>query len=192
MASTIGFDISNHQAVLQNNITNANGGIIITAEDKKRREKIPKRATLINTCLFVPWFVYTAVLGNSFGIDLETRMFLIPLSNAVANAVRNPLIGRLAFHVNRQIIRQTVEDRRKCEIEEALKKRNQEKQRKTQKQQMKQENQSTNPEQDSITINQYVNVKPLLRQRSMPNIEVKSDSNICTYVPCTYSVVITL
>jgi len=172
MASTIGFDISNHQAVLQNNITNANGGIIITAEDKKRREKIPKRATLINTCLFVPWFVYTAVLRNSFGIDLETRMFLIPLSNAVANAVRNPLIGRLAFHVNRQIIRQTVEDRRKCEIEEALKKRNQEKQRKTQKQQMKQENQSTNPEQDSITINQYVNVKPLLRQRSMPNIEV--------------------
>ena len=172
MVSTIGLDVLNHQAAIQNNFTDANAGVVITAEDKQKREKIPKRATLINTCLFVPWFVYTAVLGNSFGIDLETRMFLIPLSNAVANAVRNPLIGRLAFHVNRQIIRQTVEDRRKCEIEEALKKRNQEKQRKTQKQQMKQENQSTNPEQDSITINQYVNVKPLLRQRSMPNIEV--------------------
>ena len=99
-------------------------------------------------------------------------MFFVALPNAIVNAIRNPLISRLAFHVNRQIIRQTVEDRRKCEIEEALKKRNQEKQRKTQKQQMKQENQSTNPEQDSITINQYVNVKPLLRQRSMPNIEV--------------------
>ena len=165
MALTIGLDILNHQAVLQNNITDANDGVIITAKDKQRREKIPKRATLINTCLFVPWFVYTAVLGNAFGIDLETRMLLMLLPNAVVNAVRNPLIGRLAFIVNRQIIRQTVEDRRKCEIEEALKKRNQE-------QQMKQENQSTNPEQEIFTINQYVNVKPLLRQCSMPNIEV--------------------
>ena len=171
MASTIGLDISNHQAVLQNNITDANDGIIITAEDKQRREKIPKRATLINTCLFVPWFVYTAVLGNSFGIDLETRMFLIPLSNAIANAVRNPLIGRLAFIVNRQIIRQTVEDRRKCEIEEALKKRNQERPRTTNETRAP-INQSTNPEQEIFTINQYVNVKPLLRQCSMPNIEV--------------------
>ena len=171
MASTIGLDISNHQAVLQNNITDANDGIIITAEDKQRREKIPKRATLINTCLFVPWFVYTAVLGNAFGIDLETRMLLMLLPNAVVNAVRNPLIGRLAFHVNRQIIRQTVEDRRKCEIEEALKKRNQERPRTTNETRAP-INQSTNPEQEIFTINQYVNVKPLLRQCSMPNIEV--------------------
>ena len=85
----------------------ANAGVIITAEDIQRREKIPKRATLINTCLFIPWFVYSAVLGNSFGFDLETRVLLLAWPNVVVNALRNPLIARLAFHVNRQIMRQT-------------------------------------------------------------------------------------
>ena len=123
MGSTIGFDILTYQAALQNNFLDANAGVVITAEDKQRREKIPKRATLINTCLFVPWFVFMAVLGNSFGFDLETKVLILALPNALIIALRNPLIARLAFHVNRQIIRQTVEDQRKYEIEEALQKR---------------------------------------------------------------------
>ena len=165
MALTIGLDILNHQAVLQNNITDANDGVIITAKDKQRREKIPKRATLINTCLFVPWFVYTAVLGNAFGIDLETRMLLMLLPNAVVNAVRNPLIGRLAFHVNRQIIRQTVEDRRKYEIEEALEKR-----RERQRMKGEEGEQQSHPRLGIImTVNQFVKIK---RKCSMPHIQV--------------------
>ena len=100
MASTIGLDILNHQAALQNNFMDStNAGVSMTAEDIKRREKIPKRATLINTCLFIPWFVYSAVLGNSFGFDLETKVLLLALPNAVVTALRNPLIAKLAFHV---------------------------------------------------------------------------------------------
>ena len=141
----------------------ANAGVIITAEDIQRREKIPKRATLINTCLFIPWFAYSAVLGNSFGFDLETKVLLLAIGNAVVIALRNPLIARLAFHVNRQIIRQTVEDRRMCEIEEALQKRRE--------QQMKKEEQSNNADQGII---QLTNIKPSSRQCSitMPNIQV--------------------
>ena len=83
MGSTIGFDILTYQAALQNNFLDANAGVVITAEDKQRREKIPKRATLINTCLFVPWFVFMAVLGNSFGFDLETKVLILALPNAL-------------------------------------------------------------------------------------------------------------
>ena len=164
MASTIGLDILNHQAALQNNFMDStNAGVSMTAEDIKRREKIPKRATLINTCLFVPWVVYTAVLGNAFGFDFETTILILALSNAVVIALRNPLIARLAFHVNKQIMRQTVEDRRNCEIEEALQKRQEQRR-------MKQEEQLTNAEQGIININQSVNIKP--RKGSMPTIEI--------------------
>lgn len=164
MTSTIVLDILNHQAAIQNNFTEPNAGVIITADDKVRREKIPKRATLINTCLFVPWFVYMAVFGNSFGLGTETRMFFVALPNCIVNAVRNPLISRLAFHVNKQIIRQTVEDQRKYEIEEALQKR--------QEQRLKNEKHSSNSQQDIFTVSQFVNVKPIPRRCSMPNIEV--------------------
>ena len=155
MTSTIVLDILNHQAAIQNNFTVANAGVIITVDDKLRREKIPKRATIINTFLFVPWFVYMAVFGNSFGLGTETRMFFVALPNAIVNAIRNPLISRLAFHVNRQIIRQTVEDQRKYEIEEALQKR--------QEQRLKNEKQSSNSEQDIFTISQFIDIKPVPR-----------------------------
>ena len=86
------------------------------------------------------------------------------LPNVIVNAIRNPLISRLAFHVNRQIIRQTVEDQRKYEIEEALQKR--------QEQRLKNEKQSSNSEQDIFTISQFIDIKPVPRRCSMPNIEV--------------------
>ena len=164
MGSTIGFDILTYQAALQNNFLDANAGVVITAEDKQRREKIPKRATLINTCLFVPWFVFMAVLGNSFGFDLEIKVLILALPNALIIALRNPLIARLAFHVNRQIMRQTVEDRRKYVIEEALEKRRE--------QQMKKDEESNNPTQGIITPNQFVKINHLPRQCSLPNIQV--------------------
>ena len=164
MGSTIGFDILTYRAALQNNFMDASAGVIITAEDKQKREKIPKRATLINTCLFLPWSVLTAVISNSFGLDLETKVLLVTIPNAVVNALRNPLIGRLAFHVNRKIMRQTVEDRRKYEVEEALQKRRE--------QQLKKEEQSNNPTKGIMTVNQNEKAIHLPRQHSMPNIQV--------------------
>ena len=165
MVSTIGLDVLNHKAAIQNNFMDANAGVVITAEDKQKREKIPKRATIINTCLFVPWFVYTAVLGNSFGLDLESKVVLVTLPNAIVNALRNPLIGRLAFHVNRQIMRQTVEDRRKYEIEEALEKRRE-------RQRMKEEGeQQSRSSLDIVTVNQ-LKMKRISRQCSLPHIQV--------------------
>ena len=164
MASTIGLDILNHQAALQNNFLDANAGVIITADDIQKREKIPKRATLINTCLFVPWFVYGAILGNSFGLDLETKVLALTLPNTIVNALRNPLIARFAFHVNKQILRQTVEDRRKHEIEEALQKR--------QERRMKNNAQLNNQTQGIMTANQNVRMNQLRRHCSLPNVEV--------------------
>ena len=105
-----------------------------------------------------------AVFGNSFGLGTETRMFFVALPNAIVNAIRNPLISRLAFHVNRQIMRQTVEDRRKYVIEEALEKRRE--------QQMKKDEESNNPTQGIITPNQFVKINHLPRQCSLPNIQV--------------------
>ena len=164
MGSTIGFDILTYRAALQNNFMDASAGVIITAEDKQKREKIPKRATLINTCLFLPWSVLTAVISNSFGLDLETKVLLVTIPNAVVNALRNPLIGRLAFHVNRQIIRQTVEDRRKYEIEEALEKR-----RERQRMKGEEGEQQSHPRLGIMTINQFVKIK---RKCSLPHIQV--------------------
>ena len=107
---------------VQNIVEDSNAGVIITEEDRKRRERIPKRATLINTCLFVPWIAYIAFL-NVPDLHLETRTLLVTLPNALVNALRNPIIASLAFKVNEQIRQETVEDRRQLEIEKALKKR---------------------------------------------------------------------
>ena len=123
MMSTIGLDLLNHHLALQNNFLDDTSGVAISKEDKEKREKIPKRATIINTCLFVPWIAYTAVVGNTVDLDLETKTLLVTLPNAIVNGLRNPLIGRLAVHVNTQIMRQTVEDRRNAEIAAAMKKR---------------------------------------------------------------------
>ena len=109
----------------------------------------------------MPWFVYGAVLlSNSFALDLETKVLALTLHNTIVNALRNPLIARLAFHVNKQILRQTVEDRRKHEIEEALQKR--------QERRMKINAQLNNQTQ----ANQNVWMNQLRRHCSLPNVEV--------------------
>ena len=45
------------------------------------------------------------------------------IPNALVNALRNPIFATWAIKVNKQIQRETVEDRRKKEIENARKKR---------------------------------------------------------------------
>ena len=92
--------------------------------ERKKREKIPKRVTKINSSFFV---IVIAGLIGIFGlkriITNETMMLLFNIIMALVNAFRNPIIASFAFQVNRQIQRESVEDRRRREIEDALKKR---------------------------------------------------------------------
>ena len=131
-------------------------------EDKVKREKIPKRATMINSCFFV-LFAFTSAIFFFTEFDLDTKTLIIALSNAIANALRNPVIARLAFHVNNQIMRQTVEDRRNDEIKAALEKREE---RRNQREQ-----QSGNPDSGRIlTVSELVENRT--RGHTLPTIEV--------------------
>ena len=168
MGATIGLDTWIHHLATQNNFLDGNAGVVVSEEDRQRREKIPKRATIINTCLFVPWLVYTAIIGNGLNLDLQTKTLLVTVLNAIVNSLRNPLIGRLAFHVNEQIIRQTVEDRRNLEIEAALKKR--EERRRQKEDQQGQENDQEEPTREHIiTVSQMVEKPSSPRQHDQEN-----------------------
>ena len=170
MASTIGLDVLVHHLALQNNVMDFNAGVVTSKEDKQRREKIPKRATIINSCLFVPWIVYAAAIGNAFELELETKVLLIALPNAMVNGLRNPLIARLAFHVNDQIKRQTVEDRRNDEIKAALAKREE------RRKQHEQPNQIEEPEpprpKSIVTLSGLVDKNTLVARSSLPSIHI--------------------
>ena len=169
MGSTIALDICNHRLALQNNFLDSEAGVVITKEDKQRREKIPKRATIINSCFFLNFTCFSAVLLFT-KLDLESKILLVTLANGVVNAIRNPLISRFAFHVNNQIIRQTVEDLRNNEIQEALQKREE---RRKQKEQNENENGPTNQDPGRIvTVSELVEKNPLPRRSSLTRIDV--------------------
>ena len=97
--------------------------LALTEEEIQRREKVPKRATIINTCLFVVVTVLSIIFIGQSEVDPETKTFMAAISSTIMMALRNPIIACWAFQVNRQIRRETVEERRNKEIEEALKKR---------------------------------------------------------------------
>ena len=123
LVSTIVLDVFNHLMAIKNAFNGTNAEGVITLATRKQREKIPKRATMINTLLFIPWIAYTAIIGSDSEMDLETRVLLVAFPNVLVNALRNPLIAAFAFQVNSQIKLESVEDRRKREIEMALKNR---------------------------------------------------------------------
>ena len=123
LVSTIVLDILNHISAIGITIEDTNTGVTVTEEDRKRRERLPKRATLINTCLFVPWLAYSAIFGNITNMDLETRVLWVTVPNALVSTLRNPIFATWAVKVNQQIRLETVEDRRKKEIEDAMRKK---------------------------------------------------------------------
>ena len=69
------------------------------------------------------YFVCTVVIGKAFDLTHETHVILMTVPNLLVNALRNPIIARFAFQVNRAIQKETVEDRRQAEIRLALRKR---------------------------------------------------------------------
>ena len=96
-------------------------------KERRNREKIPKRATIINSILIIPWVVYVIfhMIFNHmlYDLSLETKSILLDLPNLLINSIRNPIIAHFAFRVNAEIRKETVKSRRLSEIEEALKNR---------------------------------------------------------------------
>ena len=97
--------------------------VIVSAEEQIKRQRIPKRVTFINTCIFLVWVVITGIILSGFGQDLLGALFWIDLINLILNSIRNPIIAAFAFNANSQIKLETVENRRQAEIELALRKK---------------------------------------------------------------------
>ena len=60
---------------------------------------------------------------NRFDLSLEQKALLVTFGNVVVAALRNPAIARFAFQVNQQIQKESVDNRRQQEIQEALERR---------------------------------------------------------------------
>ena len=117
LISTVVLDLFNHIAVVKS--MDGNQVLKISEEERKKREKIPKRATIINSCMFIPFTVFSLVVVKGFGLSLEIKALLVTSATFVL-AARNPVIARFAFQVNNQIQKESVEKRRQVEIQEAL------------------------------------------------------------------------
>ena len=101
----------------------SNSQIVIRDEEKKRREKIPKRATKINVGLMVFALACAIITGTSFDMNVESQILLPVVPISLVIALRNPLVARFAFQVNQQILQESKNQRRQKEIKDALKKR---------------------------------------------------------------------
>ena len=93
-----------------------------TEEERRRLEKIPKRAAFINASVMFIWvsfhFVDRVILHKD-----EDKLAYHRLLGFSLNAFRNLISARFAFQINEEIKRDNVEDRRKWEIEHAMKER---------------------------------------------------------------------
>ena len=125
LSLTIILDIKIH-CYIRNMLTTTS---MVSKDEKERRnrEKIPKRATIINSFFLIPWVLYAIfhMIQNHMLYDLstETKSIVLDLPNLIVNSVRNPIIAHFAFKVNAEIQKETVKSRRLSEIEEALKNR---------------------------------------------------------------------
>ena len=117
LIATVALDIFNHFTIVKS--MDSNQVLKISEQERQRREKIPKRATIINSCMFIPFTVYSLVVVKGFGLSLEIKALLVTSATFVV-AARNPVIARFAFQVNKQIQKESVEKRRQAEIQEAL------------------------------------------------------------------------
>ena len=79
---------------------------------------------MVHQCLCSPvCVVYSGIIGKGFDLDLEMKVIVVTIPCNISIAIQNLIITRLAFRVNLGVRRNTVEDRRQAEINEALRKR---------------------------------------------------------------------
>ena len=89
-------------------------------KERRKLDKIPRRAIMINSVLTIVMFSFQ--LGQ-FIEEPEDKMMVRRLFGFVICAFRNLIIAKLAFQVNQQIKKETVNDRRLLEIQEAIQRR---------------------------------------------------------------------
>ena len=70
-------------------------------------------------------WIFLAIIGRLIDLPLETKVIIITIPNLLVDALRNPIIARFAFRVNKIIQKETVEDRRQAVILAARKRREQ-------------------------------------------------------------------
>ena len=118
---TVVLDLFNHLTIIKS----IDGHKILktSEQERQRLEKIPKRATFINSCMCIPFFAFTLIIFNVFDLSMEIKALLVNVGNILVIATRNPVIARFAFQVNQQIKKESVEQRRQSEIQEALKRK---------------------------------------------------------------------
>ena len=117
--ATIVFDLINTRKVNQM-VAQVNPSL---QNETRARDQIAKRAIYINFLFFIPYIVYSGIIGKAFDLDLEMKVIFVSIPCNISIAIRNPVITRFAFRVNQRIQRNTIEDRRQAEINEALRKR---------------------------------------------------------------------
>ena len=118
-AATIGFDLINTRLVREMT-TQVNPSV---RNQNKARDHIAKRAIYINLLFLMTYIVYSGIIGKGFDWDLEMKVMVVTIPCSISIAISNSIITRLAFRVNQRIQRNTVEDRRQGEINDALRKR---------------------------------------------------------------------
>ena len=93
-------------------------------EERRRREEIPRRATVISTFTgVIPYILCGAIMQDLILPGLETRCLVMTITFSLVIALRNQIIAKYVCKINRQIQRQTVEDRRQQEIDAAIERR---------------------------------------------------------------------
>ena len=118
LIGTVVLDLFNHITIVKT--IEANKVLKTSEQERRRLEKIPKRATIINSCMFIPFLSFTFIILNVFDLSMEIKALLVNGGNILVIAARNPVIARFAFQVNQQIQKESVEKRRQIEIQEAL------------------------------------------------------------------------
>ena len=69
LLATVILDITNYKMAAQVAPTDSTM-VVVSTEEQKKRQRIPKRVTLINTCIFLVWVVITGIFLSGFGQDL--------------------------------------------------------------------------------------------------------------------------
>ena len=119
MVVALSTDFANRRMVHR---TIEDSGLQENQSEKERRklDRIPRRAIIINSVLTVIMFSFQL---SQFIEEPEDKVTVHRTTGYVICALRNLLIARLAFQVNRQIKKETVADRRRLEIQQAKQRR---------------------------------------------------------------------